>query len=156
MKREIIILLFCLTIISLTPVFADDVNMLEAMHITPFSEDTVVTIDGIEFNIPAEFGEDGLASVDGEIDTVNDVDMITFSRTYKNENLDNIFIDIHYDELQSITDDMIEYNGDEKIINNVTGYYSHEDSLYSFDYVIDGKSVSVTASSEELLNKVIM
>lgn len=48
-----------IAIIAISPLSAadDDVSMLDALNITPFSEDTNVTIDGVTFNVPKGYGE---------------------------------------------------------------------------------------------------
>ena len=52
--KHFLIIGFAIAIVSIGFVSAadDDVSMLSALDITPFSEDTTVTIDGIDFNVP--------------------------------------------------------------------------------------------------------
>ena len=49
-----------IAVIAVSPLSAaddDDISMLEALDITPFTEDTNVTINGVDFNIPKGYGE---------------------------------------------------------------------------------------------------
>lgn len=136
---------------------SDDVDVLKALDITPFSEDTVVTIDGIDFNIPKGYGEDKGLTKDNEIDTINGIDFITFMHSYKNKDLKFISIDIYYDAHKTADVDSLPTDGQvKKTIKGNEGYLLNEEGYCSFTYSTDGKIIMVTAENENVISDVII
>lgn len=146
-------------IVAISPLYASDVSMLDALDITPFSEDTVVNIDGIDFNIPKGYGEDvGVSTKDGEIEKVHGVDFMTFGHHYLNDDGDSISIDIFYDENQlGDLDSLSKGSGEvEKNIDGNDGLFLQESGYCSFTYILDGKTIMVTAENETMISDIII
>ena len=153
-KYSLVVMLIIAAIVTLSPVLASDVNLLDALDITPFSEDTVVTIDGIDFNIPKGYGEK--SAKDNEIDKVKGVDFITFQRDYMNNDADLISISVFYDSAKS-TNDITPHEGEvKKTIDGVDGVLLKEDGFVSFSYCLDGKTIMISAKDETQIADIIM
>ena len=157
--KHFLIVGLVISIIGVSPLCASDVSMLDALDITPFSEDTVVTIDGIDFNIPKGYGEEvGVLTKDGEIEEINGVNFITFSHRYINDDAKSISIDIFYDEHQLTgLDSLSKTSGEvDKTINGNEGLFLQEDGYCSFTYTLDGKTIMITAENETMISNTMI
>lgn len=159
-KHLLIIGLIIGIVVAISPLSAsDDISVLDALDITPFSEDTLVTIDGIDFNIPKGYGEEeGVLTKDGEVETVHGVDFITFCHRYLNDDSDSISINIYYDKLQQGDLDMLSTDSGEvkKTIDGIEGLFLQEDGYCSFTYLLDGKTIMITANNETMISDVMV
>lgn len=147
-------------IVCLTPIMAQEENVtLKTLGITPFTEDTMVTIDGISFNIPKGYGEYNKSAFDNETISMNKTNYIQSRHEYKNESLDSISIVVYRNEnksIESMNDIYVGENQTKKDIKGNTGYLSHEKDTYTFKYVKDKKVIVITVKDESILPSIIV
>ena len=147
-------------IVAISPLYAsDDVSILDAMDITPFSEDTIVTVDGLDFNIPKGYGEEvGALTKDGETKKIHNSEFITYSHHYLNDDGNSISVDIYYDEHQSIDLNMFSKDSGEieKNIDGNDGLFLQDVGFCSFTYILDGKAIMLSAKNETVISDVII
>jgi len=160
MMKKTLLFLFILLVLSVGTVSAtnDDFSMLKALNITPFTEDTTVDIDGFSFNIPKGYGEDKECSEDNEVSNINGVKFIESRRTYENEHLDSIHITVSYDEKQ-VLDSLPQSSfkdGVKKTINNHEGVLEKDKYFYTFTFMQDKKTISISAKNETMISSIIM
>lgn len=98
--KHFLIIGLAIAFIAVGPLSAaedDDVNILSALDITPFNEDTNVTIDGINFNVPKGYGEQKDIAKDDDKYNLGSEEVTLSNHQYLNEkgdmlNLQVIFI----------------------------------------------------------------
>ena len=132
--------------------------MLKALDITPFTEDTIVDIDGFSFNIPKGYGENKLHSEDNKVSNINGVNFIESRRIYQNEHLDSIYIMVDYDEKQ-ILDSLPQSffkDGVKKTINNHEGILKKDKDSYTFIFMEDKKAIHISAKNETMISSIII
>ena len=160
LKYIYLLILALIGLICLTPIIAQEEPIsLDALGITPFSEDTIVTIDGIKFNIPKGYGEDNKSAFDNETIVMNNTKHIQSRHEYKNEDLDTISIVVYHNENKSINPLDELYVGDDyvkKDINGTIGYLDHKDGPYIFRYIKDKNVIVLTVKDESLLSSIII
>lgn len=109
---------------------------------TPFDEDTVVTIEGLNFTIPEGYAQVGGGS--GNSDYV-----------FAGEN-STIIISVKNIGHEFTLDDVAMADGDEKKeINGTEGIVSTQSGSYGFTYGIDDYMISVFAPDETVVSTVI-
>jgi hypothetical protein len=121
-----------------------------ADNVTYFNNTTKIEFEGVDFNIPAGFGQlknsedyDGLGS-DGE------------TCFYINEAQGNITITVISDWMGMTLDELKEAGSTKLIINGHTGWNYTKDDMHCFAYLDDDKGVIVGATNETRLAQVII
>ena len=144
----------------MTPIIAqEDYVTLETLGIIPFTNDTIVEINNISFNIPEGYGEYNDSSFDNETVVINHTNYLQSRHEYKNETLDTITIVVYYNVNQSTdpTDDIeVGENETMKVINGYKGFLGNETGQVTFKYVKDNKVVVITAKDEATISKIII
>lgn len=148
-----------IAIIAISPLSAaddDDVSMLDALNITPFSEDTNVTIDGVTFNVPKGYGEQKDIRKEDNIVSLGIAEVTLSNYQYLNENGDLINLQVMFTKGKNVTMDGLtpDDGATKKTINGKEGFYIESDGVATFMYAQDGKSVQVTGNSD-VISKVI-
>ena len=157
--KHFLIIGFAIAIVSIGFVSAadDDVSMLSALDITPFSEDTTVTIDGIDFNVPKGYGEQKDIRKENDTVSVGLMEVTLNNYQYLNEDGDLLNLQVLSTKDNNFTTDSLNPNEDgfsKKTINDTEGFYSESDGVATFIYAQDGKSVQITGNSD-VISKVI-
>ncbi|WP_406536460.1 hypothetical protein [Methanobrevibacter sp.] len=157
--KHFLIIGFAIAIVSIGFVSAadDDVSMLSALDITPFSEDTTVTIDGIDFNVPKGYGEQKDIRKENDTVSVGLMEVTLSNYQYLNEDGDLLNLQVLSTKDNNFTTDSLNPNEDgfsKKTINDTEGFYSESDGVATFIYAQDGKSVQITGNSD-VISKVI-
>ncbi|MBQ9026143.1 MAG: hypothetical protein IJ104_07200 [Methanobrevibacter sp.] len=130
---------------------------LESQGITPFSQDTNVTVEGFTFLIPAGYGEDMTVHEDN----VEDDGIISSDRTYFNENADLVGVTVMYAKNGGDLNLEIfkEPNSIEKTIDGKKGYLDKSEEvegLYFFTYVENNKAIMLSAPDEATFSQMIL
>ena len=156
--KHLLIIGLAIAIISIGFVSAadDDVSILSALEITPFSEDTTVTIDGIDFNIPKGYGEQEDIRKENDTVSVGNMEVTLSNYQYLNEKGDMLNLQVIFINGKNYTMNSLKPEGGEvkKTINGTEGFYSETDGIATFRYVQDGKSVQI-AGNKDIVPKVI-
>ena len=119
------------------------------------ANDETVTIDGIDFNIPAGFKEDPDYEIDNETD-LGEVSFKTVGKTYESGDSVLAILVSEYDGME-LTDSVVSAaGGDSYSVNDVDGYYKQEGNFHLFTYVKDNKLVVISASSQDLFEDVVI
>ncbi|WP_405298130.1 hypothetical protein [Methanobrevibacter sp.] len=158
--KHFLIIGLAIAIVAVAPLSAvddDDVSILTALDITPFNEDTNVTIDGINFNVPKGYGEQKDLTKDDDKYNLGSEEITLSNHQYMNKdgdllNLQVIFIKDKNYTMDSLTPDD---GAVKKTINGKDGFYSEQDGIAMFMYAQDGKSVQVTGKAD-VVSKVIV
>jgi hypothetical protein len=120
------------------------------------SEAEIVTIDGIDFNIPAGFKEDKKLALDGVENETQGIEYVTWGKTYSKDN-DVISIGVATYDGTEVDDTIASYiGGDEKTINGVKGYEYNVDPFKGFTYAKDGKLVIITTTDQSVLDEIVV
>jgi hypothetical protein len=120
------------------------------------SEAQEVTIEGIDFNIPAGFVEDEDLAVDGEVNESQGVKYTTWGKTYAKGN-DAISIGVATYDGVEVDDSIAEYVGsDELSVNGVDGYEYNVPPFEGFVYAKDGKLVIISVSDAKFLEDIVV
>lgn len=155
-----ILILALIGILCIAPIIAqEDYVTLETLGIIPFTNDTIVEINNISFNIPEGYGEYNDSSFDNETVVINHTNYLQSRHEYKNETLDTITIVVYYNVNQSTdpTDDIeVGENETMKVINGYKGFLGNETGQFTFKYVKDNKVVVITAKDEATISKIII
>lgn len=114
-------------------------------------ENQTVTIDGVDFNIPAGFTEDPNHATDNKTNEQGGITYITNGKLYENNDTIVAILVADYGEYK-VTDEIAQsVGGEPKTINNVSGYLT-TDGIYSvFNYAKDDKLVVLSATDEDVL-----
>lgn len=154
MNRKIIsILALLILIVSVSAVSAFGVGDL----IGSSSDAGVVTIDGIDFNIPDGFSEEKSLSIDGDVNETNGVQYTTWGKTYVNDANKVISIGVATYDGVEVTDEIAQYIGGDKLtINGVDGYEYKVSPYDGFTFAKDGKLVIISTNDGDLLQDVII
>ncbi len=115
-----------------------------------------ITIDGVDFNIPAGFEEAKDQAMDNETEDNSDITTITNGKTFTKGDDEVISIGVATYVGYEVNDTIAEYVGDEKLsINGVDGYSYGSGIFDGFVYANDGKLVIITTTNETLLDEVV-
>ena len=154
MNRKIIAI-FALLILAVS---VSAVSAFGLSDLTGSSSDTgVVTIDGIDFNIPDGFSEEKNLAIDGDVNETNGVQYTTWGKTYINDENKVISIGVATYDGVEVTDEMPQYIGGDKVtINGVDGYEYNVASYDGFTFAKDGKLIIISTNDGDLLQDVVV
>ena len=154
MNRKIIAI-FALLILAVS---ISAVSAFGLSDLTGSSSDAgVVTIDGIDFNIPDGFSEEKNLAIDGEVNETNGVQYTTWGKTYINDENKVISIGVATYDGVEVTDEMPQYIGGDKVtINGVDGYEYNVASYDGFTFAKDGKLIIISTNDGDLLQDVVV
>ena len=159
-KYSYFIIFALIGMICLTPIIAQEEYVtLETLGITPFSNDTIVEINNISFNIPEGYGEYNDSSFDNETVVIDHINYIQSRHEFKNGSLDTISIVVYFKENQSanMSDDI--ENGEnqtKKVIKGYSGFLGNESGQCTFKYLKDNKIIVIMAKDESTISKIIV
>ena len=154
MNRKIIAI-FALLILAVS---VSAVSAFGLSDLTGSSSDAgVVTIDGIDFNIPDGFSEEKDLAIDGEVNKTEGVQYTTWGKTYINDENKVISIGVATYDGVEVTDEMPQYIGGDKVtINGVDGYEYNVASYDGFTFAKDGKLIIISTNDGDLLQDVVV
>ena len=154
MNRKIIAI-FALLILAVS---VSAVSAFGLSDLTGSSSDAgVVTIDGIDFNIPDGFSEEKNLAIDGDVNETNGVQYTTWGKTYINDENKVISIGVATYDGVEVTDEMPQYIGGDKVtINGVDGYEYNVASYDGFTFAKDGKLIIISTNDGDLLQDVVV
>ena len=116
-----------------------------------------VTIDGIDFVIPAGYVEDKELALDGVENDTEGFKYTTWGKTYQNNDSDVISIGVATYDGVEVDDAMPSYiGGNEKTINGVKGYEYNTPPFSGFTYAKNGKLVIISLTDEKALDEIIV
>ena len=119
-------------------------------------ENETVTIDGIDFNIPAGFTEDPNHETVNESNEQGGITYSTNGKLYENGNtIVNILV-ADYGEYKVTDEIAASVGGDAKTLNNVSGYLSQNGQFYVFNYAKNDKLVVLSANDEDIISEFII
>ena len=177
-KLFIGLILVILAIVSLGGVYALDLglssNDSQSSDNSLNSSAQTVTIDGIDFNIPAGFEEFLTNSTKQYNRTIEGIAYFSTIKNYENNN-DSIAISVSKNPSHKATQDTAKgVGGDSETINGVDGYLEYHPKnvtnftsgnyiftvtipeYYTFSYVQDDKLVVITTTDKDFLSEVII
>lgn len=141
-------MLILLALISISSVSADG--------FFGFGDDSnIASICGVEYNIPDKFHEDVNLTLNNESLTDNGFAYYLTSKSYSNAEDSFTFSVSHY-ALEITNKTLEKMGGEPRNIDGHDGYFKSLKEGYEFNYIANGDIVSVTATSEDLLTKVIV
>ena len=154
MNRKIIAI-FALLILAAS---VSAVSAFGLSDLTGSSSDAgVVTIDGIDFNIPDGFSEEKNLAIDGDVNETNGVQYTTWGKTYVNDKNKVISIGVATYDGVEVTDEMPKYIGGDKVsINGVDGYEYKVAPYDGFTFAKDGKLIIISTNDGNLLQDVVV
>lgn len=144
--------LLVLAIILIAPVSAVSVNFNDELG-EAFNDDTVITIDDVEFIIPKGYYDMGDADFSEDAGLFEGAE----SKIYANDD-DSIAVAVVSNLLGYSDDDLDEVrneNTTDKTINGHEGVYSENEDGYLFVYVDDDKVVFISGVDNNQLEKII-
>lgn len=119
-------------------------------------ENETVTIDGIDFNIPAGFKEDPTEATVNQQNVKGSITYITNGKLYEKGDVYVALLVADYGQYKVTDDEAKSLGGQKKTFNNVTGYVSKEGDYYSFYYPINDKLAIISANDENIISEFIM
>lgn len=133
------------------------VNFVSADGFFGFGEEekNIATICGVEYNIPEKFHENVNASINNESLNDGGFAYCLTSKSYS-DGKDMFAVSVSHYALDVTNKTLEKSGGEAKNIGGHDGYLKSLRDGYEFNYIVNGDKVSVTASSEDLLNKVIV
>ena len=154
MNRKIIAI-FALLILAVS---VSAVSAFGLSDLTGSSSDAgVVTIDGIDFNIPDGFSEEKNLAIDGEVNKTDGIQYTTWGKTYINDQNKVISIGVATYDGVEVTDEMPQYIGGDKLsINGVDGYEYNVATYDGFTFAKDGKLIIISTNDGDLLQDVVV
>ena len=115
-----------------------------------------VTIDGIDFNVPAGFVEDENQSTVNEKNQISGVNYTTNGKLYQKGETYVALLVADYGEY-NVTDEIAQtVGGTPRTINNVNGYLTVNGIYKVFDYAKDGKLVVISTTDLSALEDFII
>jgi hypothetical protein len=121
------------------------------------SEAQNVTIDGIDFTVPAGFEEDPALAIDGEVNETEGVKYTTWGKTYANDDGDVISIGVATYDGVKVDDAMPEVIGNGELsVNGVDGYKYDVGPFKGFTYAKNGKLVIISLTDDSLLKDIVV
>lgn len=113
------------------------------------AENQTVTIDGIDFNIPAGFKENKQEETVSEMQQIGDVNYTTNGKVFEN-GTDCVAILVADYGQYKVTDEIAaSVGGEAKTFNGVKGYFTTDGEYKVFDYAKDDKLVVISATNED-------
>ncbi len=119
-------------------------------------ENQTVTIDGIDFNIPAGFKEDPKQA---KVNQMNEIGGVTYTTNGKIFEKGSTYVAILVADYgkHKVTDDVVKnVGGTRKTINNVSGYISHDGDNTLFNYAKNDKLVIISTTDENVISDFII
>ena len=115
-----------------------------------------VTIDGIDFNIPAGFSEDPNHETVNKTNEQSGITYVTNGKLYEKGNTIVTMLVADYGK-HKVTDEIAEsVGGDAKTINDVNGYLAHNGKFSVFNYAKNDKLVIISTNDESVIGDFIM
>lgn len=153
MNRKIFAILALLIVaISIGAVSASSFDDLTGSS----SDAEKVTIDGIDFNIPAGFVEDEDLAINGVVNESQGVKYTTWGKTYEKGN-EVISLGVATYDGVEVDDSIAEYVGGDKLsINGVDGYDYNVPPFEGFVYAKDGKLVIISVTDDKFLSDLVV
>lgn len=119
-------------------------------------ESQTVTIDGIDFNIPAGFKENPKQATVNKKNEMGGINYTTNGKLYEKGDTYVALLVADYGQYK-VTDDIAKsVGGTPKTINNVNGYSTTDGKYKVFNYAKDDKLVVISATDENLLSDFII
>ena len=153
MNKKIILglSLVLIAIMAIGSVSAFDLGSILGGDDEDVAENETVTIDGIDFNIPAGFTEDPQHATVNEQKEVSGITYVTNGKLYENNDTIVALLVADYGEYK-VTDEIAQsVGGDAKTINNVSGYLTTDGDYKVFNYAKDDKLVVISATDEDVI-----
>ena len=134
--------------------YNSSVDILEALDIEPFTEDTVVNIGSDSFTIPAGYGEDTISK---DSHKQNDITIYTEHYQYMNNEGELIMIDYIYEEHRILDDTALNnVDGSFKTIGGHEGKLSQkDDNYYEFVFMKNHKEIMISAPTEKNIETIL-
>ena len=154
MNRKIIAILALLVV----AIGMGAVSAFSLSDLTGSSSDAeIVTIDGIDFNIPAGFVEEEDLSLDGVVNETQGIKYTTWGKTYVNDENKVISIGVATYDGVEVDDEIAKYIGGVRLsINGVDGYEYNVGQFEGFAYAKDGKLVIISTNDGSVLDELIV
>ena len=154
MNRKIIAILALLVV----AIGMGAVSAFSLSDLTGSSSDAeIVTIDGIDFNIPAGFVEEEDLSLDGVVNETQGIKYTTWGKTYVNDENKVISIGVATYDGVEVDDEIAKYIGGDRLsINGVDGYEYNVGQFEGFAYAKDGKLVIISTNDGSVLDELIV
>ena len=154
MNRKIIAILALLVV----AIGMGAVSAFSLSDLTGSSSDAeMVTIDGIDFNIPAGFVEEEDLSLDGVVNETQGIKYTTWGKTYVNDENKVISIGVATYDGVEVDDEIAKYIGGDRLsINGVDGYEYNVGQFEGFAYAKDGKLVIISTNDGSVLDELIV
>ena len=119
-------------------------------------ESQTVTIDGIDFNIPAGFKEDPKQATVNKQNEIRGINYTTNGKLYEKGDTYVALLVADYGQYK-VTDDIAKsVGGTPKTINNVNGYLTTDGTYKVFNYAKDDKLVVISTTDENVLSDFII
>lgn len=148
MNKKILALLTLLVIVA----SASAVSAFGFDDLLGGGENETVTIDGIDFNIPAGFKEDTNYSAENEKTSVGSVSYTFDQKLYEKGDTAVSILVADYGE-NKVTDEIVgSIGGEKETIKGINGYSSVENNIYIFSYAKDDKLVTITSTDEKVIS----
>lgn len=123
---------------------------------SPSQNDEIVTVDGIDFKIPAGFSEDPDYAINGEANETGGITYTTWGKTFEKGSAILSVAVASYDGAE-VNDAVAQYVGDEKMsVNGVDGYNYTMGPFNGFTYAKNGKLVIITSNDDGILEDVVV
>lgn len=119
------------------------------------SDDNIVSICGVEYNIPEGFHENVNSSINNE--SLNDGGFAYYLTSKQYSNAKDIFtVGVSHYTLEITNKTLEKLGGEPRNIDGHDGYFKNIKDGCEFNYIVNGDIVSVSATNEDLLTKVIV
>ncbi len=149
-KKIFTVFALLMVIASISAVSAFDLGDIFGM-----GADNTVTIEGIEFNIPAGYKEDSTNPfniIEQLIDEGYNFDGKVF---VKDNNQVGVFVYKYNNSSDSSSDDLLDMFDNETTINDVGGYIEFDDNYYIFTYTKDNCVVLIASNDKNVIGDFI-
>ena len=145
-KKIIAILALLIVATSITAVSAFDLS-----DIFGGDKNETVTIDGVDFNIPAGFKEDPTNTSDKVIEPLREDGSQISSKAYIKDNSAVSLFVINITNGLSDKQALEAMGGDETTINNVTGNLIKDDDVFMFNFAKNDRVAIISSTDENLI-----
>ena len=145
-KLALVLLIGLVAVMGMGLVSASDVDTISGED-----NNTTVTIDGIDFNIPDNFTEDVKHATHNERKKILGISYTNNGKVYHKGNVAVSLLVSNYGDYK--VNDMVASmaGGDAKTINNISGYLKHDGNTYVFNYVKGNKMVILSSTDKKAL-----
>lgn len=156
-NRYILFLLsaFLMAMVVLGSASAFDFSFLFGGNDT--SEAQNITIDGVDFQIPAGFNEDEKYAINNQTNNSGSISYKTNGKTFTNDKNDVISIGVALYDGYKVDDEFVGLLGGNKTTyNGQTGYLIDQSGLFMFNYARNGKLVIITTNDDSIIEELII